>query len=93
MSGLANSSTGADISEMARKSPRRLRYGVAQALSVLLLAPLVGCVSPQEIRQQDEMHCSGYGFQPGTDAFKYCLQNESLARRFRPSAYGGRWWR
>ena len=58
---------------MARRS---LRF--AYCLSVLVLA---SCVSPEEIRREDEATCVGYGFHAGTDAFASCLQKESLARR------------
>jgi len=42
---------------------------------------LTSCVSPEEIRREDEATCLGYGFHAGTDAFASCLQKESLARR------------
>jgi hypothetical protein len=63
---------------------------------------LASCVSPQELRREDEATCTGYGFHPGTDAFATCLQRESLARRYAISSvppppywgwgYWGRWW-
>ncbi len=59
---------------------------MTRKIAVLLLslaAPLAlaGCVSPEELRAQDEAACSGYGFQFGTPAFATCLQNESLSRQ------------
>ncbi len=53
--------------------------------AVLLLAALfsvAACVSPEELRQQDEAACLSYGFQRGTPDFAACLQRESLARRY-----------
>ena len=58
---------------------------------------LASCVSPEELRREDEATCADYGFRPGTDAFASCLQKESLARRYwgpaPPSYWGwGYWW-
>ena len=58
---------------MARRS---LRF--VWVISMLALA-LASCVSPEEIRREDEATCAGYGFHSGTDAFASCLQKESLA--------------
>jgi hypothetical protein len=33
---------------------------------------LASCVSPEELRREDEAACAGYGFHPGTDAFASC---------------------
>jgi hypothetical protein len=52
--------------------------GFAYCLCTLVLT---SCVSPEEIRREDEATCVGYGFHTGTDAFASCLQKESLARR------------
>ena len=71
---------------------RRLRLG--WVVFVLSLA-LGSCVSPEELRREDEATCSGYGFHPGTDAFASCLQKESLARRYwaaPPPPYWGWGW-
>jgi hypothetical protein len=59
-----------------------------------LAVGLASCVSPEELRRQDEATCAGYGFHTGTDAFAICLQGESLARRALTSyppywGYGG----
>jgi hypothetical protein len=74
--------------------PRR-RLGFAWFVLALML-PLVSCVSPDELRREDEAICTGYGFHPGTDAFASCLQKESLARRYwaaPPPYWGwGPWW-
>jgi hypothetical protein len=49
---------------------------------VICAVALVSCVSPEELRREDEATCAGYDFHPGTDAFATCLQRESLARRY-----------
>ena len=53
---------------------------LAGVVFALVLA-LTSCVSPEELRREDEATCAGYGFHPNTDAFATCLQRESLARR------------
>lgn len=69
------------------------------ALLGLLLVGLTACISPEELRAQDEAACQGYGFQPGTTDFAACLQRESLARRYVEYAptpvgwYGPGWYR
>jgi len=73
--------------------------GFAFAVCATTLA-LTSCVTPEELRREDEATCVGYGFRPDTDAFAACLQRDSLARRlaisFAPPApywgYWGRWW-
>ena len=70
--------------------PRR-GLGFAWMASAFALT-LASCVSPEEFRREDEATCTGYGFDPGTDAFASCLQKESLARRYwaaPPPPYGG----
>ena len=52
--------------------------GVVFALALALTS----CVSPEELRREDEATCAGYGFHPNTDAFATCLQRESLAYRY-----------
>jgi len=42
---------------------------------------LAGCVSPEELRRQDEAQCASYGFVSQTTDFAACLQRESMARR------------
>jgi hypothetical protein len=77
-----------------------LRRSLAFALAIYPLALLASCVSPEELRREDEATCAGYGFHPGTDAFANCLQRESLARRYLASPpppywgwgyWGGAW--
>lgn len=66
---------------------------LAFAWAVCALA-LTSCVSPGELRREDEATCAGDGFHPGTDAFANCLQRESLARRALtsyPPPYWGYW--
>jgi hypothetical protein len=73
------------------------------ALTWLVCAlALASCVSPEELRREDERACAGYGFHAGTDAFANCLQQENLARQALTSyppppywgywGYWGRWW-
>ena len=57
------------------------RRSLGFALAVCALA-LASCVSPEEVRREDEATCTGFGFHPGTDGFANCLQKESLARRY-----------
>jgi len=75
------------------------RRGLGFGLAVCALA-LASCVSPEELRREDEATCAGYGFHPGTAAFASCLQRESLARQALTSyppppywGYGGYWGR
>ena len=72
----------------------RRRLGFTWVAFALALA---SCVSPEELRREDEATCAGFGFHPGTDAFASCLQKESLARRYwaapPPPYWGwGSWW-
>ena len=46
--------------------------GFAWAVCAVALA-LASCVTPEELRRQDEATCAGYGFHPGTDAFANCM--------------------
>jgi hypothetical protein len=61
--------------------PTLPRSGLRLAFALSLFACAASCVSPEELRREDEATCAGYGFHPGTDAFATCLQRESLARR------------
>jgi hypothetical protein len=63
-------------------------------LALTVALTLASCVSPEELRRQDEATCTGYGFHPGTDAFANCLQRESLARRYltAPPYWDGGYW-
>lgn len=59
---------------MRRPSPTTI-------VAALAVVSLFGCVSPEEMRRQDEAQCASYGFAPGTPDFALCLQREALARR------------
>jgi hypothetical protein len=67
---------------------------VRSATIVLLFGAIVvmltGCVSPEELRAQDEADCRSFGFQSGTTDFANCLQRESLWRRYSVPQPG--WW-
>jgi hypothetical protein len=58
------------------------------AVIAALLLGLAGCVSPEQLRQEDEAACTSYGFQRGTPDFAKCLQRESLARRYGSPGFG-----
>jgi hypothetical protein len=80
--------------------PRRTLAFVVLAICALAVA--ASCVSPEELRREDEAACMGYGFKPGTNDFANCLQRESLARRYATPppppppywawGYWSRWW-
>jgi hypothetical protein len=83
-----------------------MRYRLLSCLALgLALASLAACVSPEELRREDEAACMSFGFQPGTNEFAACLQRESLARRYQltpqyqpwgppwGSPWGPYWWR
>lgn len=57
---------------------RQIAMGIVSAAALLTL---VGCVSPEQLRAEDEANCASFGFPPGTTPFATCLQNESLARQ------------
>ena len=44
------------------------RWSLGFPLAICALA-LASCMSPEELRREDEATCAGYGFHPGTDAF------------------------
>lgn len=48
---------------------------------IILIAGLVtmlsGCLSPQQIRQQQAQTCAGYGFKPGTNQFAQCMMMQA----------------
>ncbi len=80
-----------------RSCAKRRKNSNARLLALAVMAALLplldGCVSPEELRRQDEATCAGYGFRPGTNEFAACLQRESLARRYAvpPLPYGPYW--
>jgi hypothetical protein len=42
------------------------RWGLAFVCALCALAlTLASCVSPEELRREDEATCAGYGFHPG----------------------------
>lgn len=59
-----------------------MRWLAMTCLAAGTLLSLSSCVTPQELRQQDESQCSSYGFKLGSNEFANCLQRESLARRY-----------
>ena len=59
-----------------------LRRSLGFVLAICALALTASCVSPEELRRQDEAMCTGYGFKPRTNDFANCLQRENLARRY-----------
>jgi len=72
-----------------------LRRTLGFVLQIGALALAASCVSPEELRREDEATCTGYGFHSGTDAFASCLQKESLARRYYappPPYWGEGYW-
>jgi hypothetical protein len=77
-----------------------LRPNLAFALAICALALAASCVSPEELRREDETRCAGYGFKPVTNDFANCLQRESLARLYGTPlppywgywGYWGRFW-
>jgi hypothetical protein len=44
---------------------------------VAITGLLVGCLSPQQIRQQQADTCSSYGFKPGTNQFAQCMMMQA----------------
>lgn len=42
-----------------------------------LITVLSGCLSPQQIRQQQAQTCAGYGFKPGTNQFAQCMMAQA----------------
>jgi len=69
-----------------------MRRNLALALAGCALALAESCVSPEELRREDESRCAGYGFQTGTREFANCLQQENLARLYTappPAPYWG----
>ena len=68
-----------------------MRRNLALALAGCALALAGSCVSPEELRREDEARCAGYGFQTGTSDFANCLQRETsrgFIRRRHPHCIG-----
>jgi hypothetical protein len=72
----------------ARGTTMRRTY-LGWSAGVFLALALAGCVSPEELRAQDEAACAGYGFAPGTPDFAGCLQRQALARSYQSSPQVG----
>jgi len=53
-----------------------------KTISIMVLLVLAACVSPEQLRVQDEANCGSYGFQAGSPDFATCLQRENLARNY-----------
>jgi hypothetical protein len=53
-----------------------------KTISIMVLLVLAACVSPEQLRVQDEANCGSYGFQAGSPDFAACLQRENLARNY-----------
>ena len=69
-----------------------MRRNLALAFAGCALVLAGSCVSPEELRREDEARCAGYGFQTGTPEFANCLQQENLARLYTappPAPYWG----
>ncbi len=43
----------------------------------ILIGSLLGCLSPQQIRQQQAETCAGYGFKVGTSQFAQCMMMQA----------------
>ena len=74
--------------------PDMMRRNLTLAFAGCALALAGSCVSPEELRREDEARCAGYGFQTGTSDFANCLQRENLARLYTappPALYWGYW--
>jgi hypothetical protein len=59
------------------------RLALAGATLLAAATMLSACVTEEQLRQESETRCVGYGFKRGTVPFAQCLQNESLAYRQR----------
>src|SRR5690349_1708075 len=72
-----------------------MRRNLAFASAICAFALTASCVSPEELRREDEARCAGYGFQTDTPDFANCLQRENLARLYAtpppPAPYWGYW--
>lgn len=66
---------------------------VSRLAAIGLLLATVGCTTPQEQAALEQAHwdamqarCTQYGFQPGSNQFAQCMQNEALAAKTRALA-------
>ena len=76
---------------MAQCAAKPWRPTVPLLLVLTLACTLVGCESPEEIRQAYAQQCASNGFQPGTAPFAECLQRESSAARYRLNQSRATW--
>ncbi len=62
--------------------PKQRKLSILGALGLAVL--LSGCGVDQALdridREEDQQACTGFGFQPGTDAFATCMQRQSVQR-------------
>ena len=77
---------------MARCAAKHWRPGLPLLLSVSVACALVGCESPEQIRQAQERQCTSNGLQAGTAPFAECLQREILAQRYQLNQAAGPSW-
>jgi hypothetical protein len=61
---------------------------VLAILSVTALAGLAGCISPDELRSQDQAACSRYGVKPDSPDFASCMQWHAQTPRYAYSPFG-----
>jgi hypothetical protein len=59
---------------------------LTQLLLIALLLLAACGPTAQEQDAMDQQKCSGYGFQPGTDAYAHCMLNVSLQRQSEQAA-------
>jgi len=60
--------------------PSKRRQAMRTVAAAAALAMLAGCVSGDELRQEDENRCLAYGFERGSTQFADCLQRQYIAR-------------
>ena len=77
---------------MAEYDAKHGRAVLPLLLSLGVACALVGCESPEQIRQAQERQCASDGFQPGTAPFAECLERRSLAQRDRLNQAAGASW-
>jgi hypothetical protein len=59
---------------------------LTQLLLIALLSLAACGPTAEEQHAMDQQKCSGYGFQPGTDAYAHCMMNVSLQRQSEQAA-------
>jgi len=66
------------------KVPRPKKFSFKMELKMMMVPMLLltGCMTAEEVRQQHQAKCMGYGFQTGTSQFANCMmQLDKLAER------------